>query len=65
MIREAIMKVVNKENLTFEEAYSGVNKEINITRNEKCPTCSGTGAKPGTHPETCSICGGQRCRLLY
>ena len=37
-------------NLTFEEAYSGVNKEINITRNEKCPTCSGTGAKPGTHP---------------
>ena len=46
-------------NLTFEEAYSGVNKEINITRNEKCPTCSGTGAKPGTHPETCSICGGK------
>lgn len=46
-------------NLTFEEAYSGVSKEINITRNEKCPTCSGTGAKPGTHPETCSICGGK------
>ena len=45
-------------NLTFEEAYSGVNKEINITRNEICPTCSGTGANPGTHPETCSISGG-------
>ena len=39
-------------NLTFEEAYSGVNKEINITRNEKCPTCSGTGAKNGTNQET-------------
>ena len=45
-------------NLTFEESYSGISKEINITRNEKCPTCSGTGAKPGTHPETCSVCGG-------
>ena len=45
-------------NLTFEESYSGISKEINITRNEKCPTCSGTGAKPGTHPDTCSVCGG-------
>lgn len=44
--------------LTFEEAYSGVSKQLNITRNEKCTTCSGTGAKPGTHPETCSVCGG-------
>ena len=46
-------------NLTFEEAYSGVEKEINITRNETCNKCSGTGAKPGTHPETCSVCGGK------
>ena len=46
-------------NLTFEEAYSGTSKQINITRNEECPTCSGTGAKPGTHPETCSVCGGK------
>ena len=45
--------------LSFEEAYTGVSKEINVTRNEKCATCSGTGAKPGTHPETCSICGGK------
>ena len=45
--------------LTFEEAYTGVRKEINITRNEKCPTCSGTGAKAGTKPETCSVCGGK------
>ena len=45
--------------LDFEEAYSGVTKEINIVRNEKCSTCSGNGAKPGTHPETCSVCGGK------
>ncbi len=44
--------------LTYEEAYTGISKEINVTRNEKCTTCSGTGAKPGTKPETCSVCGG-------
>ena len=38
--------------LTYEEAYTGISKEINVTRNEKCTTCSGTGAKPGTKPET-------------
>lgn len=45
--------------LTFEEAYSGISKEININRNEKCTTCDGSGAKRGTHPETCSICSGK------
>ena len=45
--------------LTFEEAYTGVNKEFTITRNEKCSTCGGSGAKPGTSPETCSVCSGK------
>ena len=45
--------------LTYEEAYTGVEKEINISRNETCNTCSGSGAKPGTNPETCSVCGGR------
>lgn len=45
--------------LTYEEAYTGISKEINVTRNEKCNTCSGTGARPGTKPETCSVCGGK------
>ena len=44
--------------ITFEEAYLGVQKEINLNRNEKCKTCSGTGAKKGTSPETCSMCHG-------
>ena len=44
--------------ITFEEAYSGVEKEININRNEKCKTCNGSGAKKGTSPETCSACHG-------
>ena len=45
--------------LTFEEAAFGVEKEIQITRDEKCHTCSGSGAKPGTSPKTCPNCNGQ------
>lgn len=44
--------------ITFEEAYLGVEKEISISRNEKCATCGGTGAKKGTVAEKCSVCNG-------
>ncbi|MFD3157591.1 molecular chaperone DnaJ [Haloimpatiens sp. FM7330] len=44
--------------LTFEEAVFGVEKEILITKNEKCEKCNGTGAKSGTSPVTCDKCGG-------
>lgn len=44
--------------LTFEEAIFGVNKEILISRNEKCSSCSGTGAKSGSSTVTCSNCNG-------
>lgn len=44
--------------LTFEEAAFGVTKDISVSREETCPTCTGSGAKPGTHPEQCSACGG-------
>jgi len=44
--------------ITFEESYLGVEKEIIINRNETCTSCSGTGAKKGSSPETCSMCKG-------
>lgn len=44
--------------VTFEEAYSGVKKEITIMREEECPTCHGTKAKPGTKTSTCAACHG-------
>ena len=44
--------------ITFEDAIRGVDKELEITLKEKCNTCGGTGAKPGTSPETCSKCNG-------
>ena len=46
-------------NITFEEAAFGTSKQINITRNEQCSTCHGSGAKPGTNPVTCDKCGGK------
>ncbi|WP_428261784.1 molecular chaperone DnaJ [Haliangium sp.] len=45
--------------LEFAEAVWGTTKEIEIARNESCETCSGSGAKPGTKPESCSVCGGK------
>lgn len=45
--------------ITFEEAVFGVDKEIELTLKDECSTCHGTGAKPGTSPETCSKCGGK------
>ena len=44
--------------ITFEEAFLGVEKEVFITRNETCEHCHGTGAKPGTNPIKCPDCHG-------
>jgi len=45
-------------NISFEEAAFGVEKEVEVRRQEVCPVCSGSGAEPGTSPETCTECGG-------
>lgn len=44
--------------ITLEEAFSGKTAQINIPVAVTCETCSGTGAKAGTKPKTCSMCGG-------
>ena len=44
--------------ITFEQAFLGVEKEITITRNEECGVCHGTGAKPGTSVTKCPTCNG-------
>jgi molecular chaperone DnaJ len=44
--------------LTFEEAVFGKETDILIPREEECDTCYGSGAKPGTKPETCQHCHG-------
>ncbi len=44
--------------ITLEEAFSGLDKEIIIPRTESCEACDGTGAKKGSSVETCSQCRG-------
>lgn len=44
--------------ISFEEAFLGVEKEIIITRPEKCEFCNGTGAKSGTTVTKCPTCNG-------
>lgn len=44
--------------LTLEEAATGVEKEIRINRFEVCDTCGGSGARPGTSSDVCSVCHG-------
>jgi len=45
--------------LTFDEAVFGKEITLDVPRAAQCPTCSGTGAKPGTQPQTCGGCGGR------
>lgn len=44
--------------ISFNEAAFGTTKEINISRMQLCQVCNGSGAKPGTSPETCRHCNG-------
>ncbi len=50
--------------ITFEEAVFGCEKELDLILKDPCEDCHGTGAKPGTSPETCSKCGG-RGQIVY
>lgn len=50
--------------ITFEEAVFGCEKEIDLILKDPCEDCHGTGAKPGTSPETCPKCGG-RGQVVY
>src|ERR1700721_1777040 len=45
--------------ITLEEAFLGKTAQIEIPVSVPCESCSGTGAKVGTKPKACSLCGGQ------
>ncbi len=44
--------------ITLEEAFTGVEKNVTLPRYETCSVCSGSGAKPGTKKATCPHCKG-------
>ncbi len=45
--------------LSFEDAATGVNTKIRVSRMESCESCKGTGAKPGSGLSACTTCGGR------
>jgi len=44
--------------LTLEECFTGVERDIRLTRVASCPRCGGSGAEPGTSSDTCPRCRG-------
>ncbi|MEP2944952.1 MAG: molecular chaperone DnaJ [Lentilitoribacter sp.] len=44
--------------ISLEEAFEGKTAQIRVPTSVSCDTCSGSGAKPGSSPTTCSTCGG-------
>ncbi len=53
------MNIRKSVRITFEEAVFGCEKELDMILKDPCTKCQGSGAKPGTSPETCSKCGGK------
>jgi molecular chaperone DnaJ len=45
--------------LTFEQAVNGAQVPLAVPTSQPCPTCNGTGAKPGTAPRVCPVCNGR------
>jgi molecular chaperone DnaJ len=45
--------------LTFPQAIDGTEISVNVPVDAECPTCHGSGAKPGTGPKTCPRCDGR------
>jgi molecular chaperone DnaJ len=50
--------------VTLDEAFQGTEKTVTVPRYDACPTCSGTGARPGTQRTTCSECRGTGQRVV-
>jgi molecular chaperone DnaJ len=45
--------------LTFDQAVNGTQVSVAVPKLDRCPTCHGSGAKPGTAPSVCPRCGGR------
>lgn len=44
--------------ITLDDAFKGKTAEVHIPTSVTCEVCSGTGAKAGSKPKQCSMCGG-------
>jgi molecular chaperone DnaJ len=44
--------------LSFDQAVNGSQISVSVPKLDRCPTCHGSGAKPGSSPHVCPRCGG-------
>jgi molecular chaperone DnaJ len=45
--------------ISFDQAISGAQIPLSVPMHDTCPTCHGTGARPGTTPKVCPVCEGR------
>jgi len=58
-VRAAGRDLETEVRLSFPQAMSGTDVSVTVPTEAPCPTCQGSGAKPGTSPVTCPRCGGR------
>jgi molecular chaperone DnaJ len=51
--------VETEVSLAFDQAVGGAQISLSVPTSQPCPTCRGTGAKPGTSPKVCPVCQGR------
>ena len=51
--------IENEVHISFDQAMEGAQVPVSVALSAPCPTCRGTGAKPGTQPTVCTRCQGR------
>jgi molecular chaperone DnaJ len=45
--------------MSFDDAVHGTQVRLSVPTSQPCPTCHGSGARPGTQPKVCPVCQGR------
>ena len=57
--RHSVMLQGHRTSISLEDAFSGKKAQVRVPTAVACETCDGSGAKPGSKPTSCSMCGGR------